>query len=77
MGTDDGDSRGDENSQDIDGDEISNEGTVVDPSNASGVSERLVEPSQALTEFWLPESLRRCLLPTHFRISENERASFV
>ena len=67
---DDEDSRGDEDNQDIDEDETSKEETVVDPSNASDVSERSAEPSQALTEFWLSESLKRCLFPTHF-VSEN------
>jgi len=71
MGTNNGDSSGDEDSRDDDEDETSNEETSVDPSNASDDSEQSVEPSQGATEFWLPQSLRPCLLPTHFRVSEN------
>ena len=66
MGTNDdnnGDGTGD---QDEDEDKTSNEDN---PSNTSDASE---QSSQALTELWLPQSLRRCLLPKHTRVSENE-----
>ena len=66
MVTNNGDGSGDEDNRDNDEEE---------PSNASDASEQSVEPShasQAPTEFWLPQSLRRCLLPMHFRVSENE-----
>ena len=51
-----GDGTGD---QDEDDDETSNEDN---PSNASDASE---QSSQALTDLWLPQSLRRCLLPKY------------
>ena len=69
MVTNNGDGSGDEDNRDNDEEETSND---VDPSNASDASEQSVEPTQAPTEFWLPQSLRRCLLPMHFRVSENE-----
>lgn len=63
-----GDSTGD---RDEDEDETSNKDD--DPGNASDASEQSVaKPSQARTELWLPQSLRRCLLPKHTRISDNE-----
>ena len=52
--------------QDEDEDETSNEDN---PSNASDASE---QSSQALTELWLPQSMRRCLLPKYTRVSESE-----
>ena len=62
-----GDSTGD---QDEDEDETSNKD---DPGNASDASEQsATKPSQARTELWLPQSLRRCLLPKNTRVSDNE-----
>jgi len=58
----------DEDNQDSGECEIPNEDMVNDPSEASDASE---QPSQAVTGFWLPESLRRCLLPKHIRVSGN------
>lgn len=61
----------DDNNGDITGDqnedenETSNEDNPSNPSDAS-------EQHSALTEFWLPQSLRRCLLPRYIRVSENE-----
>jgi hypothetical protein len=52
--------------QDEDEDETSSEDN---PGNASNASE---QSSQVLTELWLPQSLRRCLLPKYTRICENE-----
>ena len=64
MGTkdddDNSDNAGDRNE---DEDETSN---GANPVNASDASE------QALTELWLPQSLRRCLLPKYNGASENE-----
>ena len=65
MGTKDN-STGD---QDEDEDKISNED---DPGNDSDASELLAKPSQALTELWLPQTFRRCLLPNYAQVSEND-----
>ncbi|KAF8804677.1 hypothetical protein BYT27DRAFT_7143352 [Phlegmacium glaucopus] len=62
--------------------EIPKEDTVTNLSDAPDASEQSTEPSdaseqsaelsQALTEFWLPESFRRCLLPKHTRVSGDD-----
>ena len=64
MGTKDNDNISD-GTDDQDEDETSNEDY---PSKASDASEQ----QSALTEFWLPQSLRRCLLPRYIRVSEYE-----
>ena len=69
MGTEDDnndDSTGDE---DEDEDETSNKDNL---GNASDASEQPAKPSQVPTELWLPQSLRRCLLPKYNRVSKNE-----
>lgn len=66
MGTKDNDNIGDgTDDQDEEEDETSNEDY---PSKTSDASEQ----QSALTEFWLPQSLRRCLLPRYIRVYENE-----
>jgi hypothetical protein len=60
-----GDGTGDQD-EDEDEDETSSEDN---PSNAADASE---QSSQALTGLWLPQSLRRCLLPKYTRVSESE-----
>ena len=67
METDDdnADRKGDDDNQEEEEHKMSDEDTFVDPSNASNPSERSAELSQALAEFWLPESFKRCLLPKH------------
>ena len=61
----------DDNNGDITGDQNEDENQTsneVNPSNLPDASEQ----HSALTEFWLPQSLRRCLLPRYIRVSENE-----
>lgn len=53
-----------------DEDDASNEGNACKASDTS--EEQSAKPSQAMTEMWLPQSLRRCLLPKYFRLSKNE-----
>jgi len=64
MGTKDDDDNGDSaGDQGEDEDKSSNEDNHMNASEQS---------SQSLTELWLPQSLRRCLLPKYFRISGND-----
>ena len=64
MGMKDNDNISD-GTDDQDEDETSNEDYLSKASDAS-------EQQSALTEFWLPQSLRRCLLPRYIRVSEYE-----
>jgi hypothetical protein len=61
-----GDSEGDQYEEE---DEVSNEDNHCNTSDST--EPQSAKPSQALTELWHPQSLRRCILPKYIRVSEN------